>query len=560
MIRLSPEFLRVKTMLNPTLTQKRSDNKLTIDDRAKKLFGVIYDEKEKIEPEDNEPKIKVSTLISKMAFFYEKIRNSVDYKDEHLLRKYSIERILKRQLVIQGAIEKGRSEEVARHLLTELIRADYLPNNKIPESKIFEISRVINKYVKLKIYSPQDKDKKNNNLTDWIIGLAASEIEERLGRSEISETLVNYMFEVLGKNIVVTDPAYAKDKEIQIYVGINRNFFRFDRNMMEFILFKYFNEGWSEAGDEEIKTIARDIYSIRAAIDYQIDHPISKRLDRIIMRYTVIFSVLSEVIEADPIGAYNKLKSDVPEFEKTIKAVCEKKYKKTRSKLWGAALRSIIYIFLTKMIVAIILEVPATQLLGQTVNAISLAINIGFPPFLLFLIVLFTRVPSNENTKKVIEGIKEVVYIEAEKKEPYKVRPFLKKSGSLNTFFGILYAVTFFASFGIVVWVLGQINFNFISTILFLFFLTLVSFFGLRIRKRVRELHVIEPKENILGLLGDFFYTPVIAVGKWLSEKFSRMNVLVFVLDFIIEAPFKIFVEVTEEWAKYVKERREELD
>ncbi|MFA6171517.1 MAG: hypothetical protein WCW77_02485 [Patescibacteria group bacterium] len=547
-------------MLNPTLTQRKNENKTTIDERAKKLFGVIYDEKEKVEPENDEPKIKVSALISKMAFFYEKIRYSVDYKDEHLLRKYSIERNLKRQLVIQGSIEKRKAGEVARLLLTELIRADYLPNNKIPETKIDEIAEVINKYMKLNAYSLKSgrlKDKKG--LTGWIIGIAASEIEERLGRTLSQETLINYMYEILNKDIIVSDQNFEKDKEIQIYLGINRNYFRFDRNMMEFILFKYFNEGWGAPGDEQIAKIANNLEFLKEAIGYQIDHPLSARVDKVIGRYTVFFSVLTEVIEADPIGAYNKMKNEPSEFEKTIKAVCEKKYKGARSKLWRAAVRSIIYIFMTKMVLAFILEVPVTQILGQTVNAFSLAINIGFPPILLFIIVMFTSVPSDENTKKIIEGIKQITYVEFERQEPYKIRVPLKKSGSLNTFFGLIYIITFFASFGFVVWLLTEINFNFISITIFLFFLTLVSFFSLRIRKRVRELVVTDQKENFLGLLADFFYTPILAVGKWLSEKFSRMNVFVFVLDFIIEAPFKIFVELTEEWTKYVRERREEL-
>jgi len=59
--------------------------------------------------------------------------------------------------------------------------------------------------------------------------------------------------------------------------------------------------------------------------------------------------------------------------------------------------------------------------------------------------------------------------------------------------------------------------------------------------------------------LVDFLYTPVIAAGQWLSEKFSQINIFIFILDFIIEAPFKIFVEITEDWTRYVKERREDI-
>jgi hypothetical protein len=92
-----------------------------------------------------------------------------------------------------------------------------------------------------------------------------------------------------------------------------------------------------------------------------------------------------------------------------------------------------------------------------------------------------------------------------------------------------------------------------------LFFLTLVSFFSLRIRKVAREMYIVEGSESILSFIADFFYVPIIEVGKWLNEKFSRLNFLVFILDFIIEAPFKVFVGIAEDWTRYVRERKEEI-
>jgi hypothetical protein len=104
-------------------------------------------------------------------------------------------------------------------------------------------------------------------------------------------------------------------------------------------------------------------------------------------------------------------------------------------------------------------------------------------------------------------------------------------------------------SFGAVVWGLNKINFNFVSITIFLFFLALISFFGLRVR-RGSELMVVEPRENIFIFLTDFFYVPIIAVGKWLSQNFSKLNVL---------APFKLVVQMAEEWSKYVKERKDDI-
>ena len=552
-------------MLNPTLSQKngQSLSSPTIDDRAKRLFQLVYSEQHQEEKDDDTPKIKVSTLISRLSFYYEKIRNTVDYKEEHLLRKNAIERILKREIIIQGVFQEVKSSEVAKHLLTELIRAAYLPNNKIPETKIEEVTVVISKYMALRKYGLKNLDEENpfkKELSNWVIGIAASEIEEQLGRSEVVQSIVEYMYETMQENIQLEDDIqHQKDKEIQIYLSIHRDFLKFDRDMLSFILLKYYNKGWKSAGEQQIMDLAKNIGAMHEAMNFQLEHPLNKQIDRLASRYTVLFSILRDVIEDDPVGVFNSIKHDPKAFPRAIKRICEKRYKDTGSKLWRAAVRSILYIFVTKSILVFILEIPATTLFGEAVNYMSLAINITFPPFLLFLIVMFTPLPSEDNTKKIIEGIGQIIFVENERKEPYKLKAPIEVKHRMNTFFTILYSFTFFISFGIVIWILKRINFNFVSIIIFLFFLTLISFFSIRIRKRVRELIIVDVKESVLSLFADFFYTPILAVGKFISERFSKINVFIFILDFIIEAPFKIFVEIAEEWSKYVKSRRDQI-
>ena len=205
------------------------------------------------------------------------------------------------------------------------------------------------------------------------------------------------------------------------------------------------------------------------------------------------------------------------------------------------------------------LEVPATLWFGEEINNISLAINVIFPAFLLFLAVLFTRLPGEDNSFKIIKGIEEVIFVERGRTEPFQLRKPVERTKLLNTVFGIIYSITFFLSFGFVVWALNTAKFSWVSIIIFLFFLAFVSFFSIRIRRNARELMIIEAKESIFSFISDFFYIPIVTAGKWLSEKFSRINVFVFFMDFIIEAPFKIFVEIAEEWTKYVKERKDEI-
>ena len=552
-------------MFNPKLS-KKTESTLTVSAETKKLFQVIYQEQNKgRQKDDDTPKIRVSDLISKMAFYYEKIRNSVDYKEEHLLRKNAIERILRRQIVIEGAIsiKKIKSEEIARHLLNELIRAAYLPNNQIPETKIDEIGAVINKYLILKnqVFLLLKKQREERGeVVKWIIQLAACEIEERLGRSRVDTTVIDYTYKILLKNIKLPDNLlYEKDKEIQIFIGIHRNLLKFDRDMVGFILLKYFCGNWAEAAEDEIARTAANILPLYRAIQEQTDHPLANQLNRIISRYTVFFSILTDVIREDPRGVYDNFRKDPKAFPRQIKQICEKRYRKSRAKLWRAAARSIIYIFITKSIFAILLEVPATRWFGEEINAFSLAVNISFPAVLLFLIVLFTRLPSEDNSAKIVEGIHEIVFDEHERAEPFRLGKPAKRGKVLGAVFGLMYAITFFLSFGLVVWGLNVLRFSPVSIVIFLFFLAFVSFFSIRIRKNARDLIIVPPKENILNLFSDFLYVPIVAAGKWMSEKFSRVNIFVFFLDFIIEAPFKVFVEIAEEWTKYVRERKEEI-
>lgn len=140
-------------MVSPNLIKRKEvDEVLELNDNTKKLFQIIYSEekrkKEKLN--DNVPKIKVSELVSRLSFVYEKVRNAVDYDEDHLLRKNAIARILKRQVIIEGVIKEVDAQNLSHHLLTELIRGGYLPNNEIPERKIYEIGNLLDKYIQLK--------------------------------------------------------------------------------------------------------------------------------------------------------------------------------------------------------------------------------------------------------------------------------------------------------------------------------------------------------------------------------------------------------------------------
>src|SRR3989338_1520328 len=110
-------------------------------------------------PQEGEGLIHVDEAASSVASFYEKMRDIIDWREEHLLRKTAIERILKRRLFI-----RKEGQGVAQSLVQELIRGGHFPNDSIRESKILDVQKLIDKYVFIinNASAPQ--------LHDWLMG------------------------------------------------------------------------------------------------------------------------------------------------------------------------------------------------------------------------------------------------------------------------------------------------------------------------------------------------------------------------------------------------------
>jgi hypothetical protein len=87
-------------------------------------------------------------------------------------------------------------------------------------------------------------------------------------------------------------------------------------------------------------------------------------------------------------------------------------------------------------------------------------------------------------------------------------------------------------------------------------FVSLISFAGTRIKSRAKELVVEKEKEKFLTTLFDLFSIPVIQLGKWLSNQWSKHNALAVLLNSLLDMPFQIFVEFLEQWRFFMKEKK----
>lgn len=499
--------------------------------------------------------IEVHDTISNVAWAYEKLRQAIDYQDEHLLRKNAIERILKRRLVAGVT-----ADAIAEPLILELIRGRYLPNKTLPVTLIGQAAEVINRYIHLWIQIPHLAKDESDKLFAWYLAMISVELNEVLAPADHDEALLQLMYRVTHKDIVFAEEHLSEEeKNTQLYIAIHRALLKSDQSIIAYHLFMRQHPEWSEATPEEITDLGQHLPDIKGQIDGQLLHSAGELLQRLMKKYTIIFLIFDDLAQQYGAEAAQRMMM-TEELINDIKAAYINRRKKILGKITRSIIRSAIYIFLTKMLLLILIEIPIERIIyPEATNVWPLIINVSFPPLLLLLLGITIRPAGKKNEISVIENVEALIYRGDEQNSLVRPRKPIRRSSFFTGLFRFVYALTFILVFGGIISALTLLHFTPISTFIFLLFLTIVSFFGIRVRLLSKELLVVDQRENIATVMFDFLTVPVLQVGRWISLRVPRVNVLIFFLDVIIEAPFKAFLEATEGFFGFLREKREEI-
>ena len=507
------------------------------------------------------PTISVDEVASKVAGFYEKIKGVVDWREEHLLRKRAIERILKRKMFLQE-----KNGNISEPLVYELIRGGHFPNNSIPETKIQDIQKILNKYFFILNNAPETISQKNNTKSktqDWLLDIASYEIEKTLSSTEKQEALIEYMTDLMEQRIKISQGAIAfnsiteQEKNIQIYIAVQRALLKFDESTIIYYLISKQYPEWNNLSADSplLLEIAQKIYFIQNTITKQLKHPLSEKFFNICEQYNTSYLILDDIITQDTIKATENLEN--PEvLENLIKKSYSKKLIKLKSKIKRAALYSTISIFLTKIGIALAIEVPIDKFMGDF-NLMTLWINILLPPLLMFLLVVSIKPPKKENLDSVIMEVMKIVH-QKQRKDIYEIKKHRKKGQILNAIIFIIYCLTFLVSFGIIYKILQHLNFSYPSMAIFIFYFSIISFLGVKIREQSKELTIQKSKETIIFFILDLFTLPILRMGRWFSEKYAKLNIGL-LITILIDMPFSSFLEFLEQWRYFLKEKKQEI-
>ncbi len=506
---------------------------------------------------DDYTKIPVSQAVSFFAIAYEKIRNTIEFREEHLMRRAAIERIAKRRLSMNPT---GAGE--GSNIVRELLWARYFPQDSLSERESTEVQNIIDIYINLRAVlitgRPRDTIR---YLDEFIYDLLTCEIEESL-TPDVSqrENIFTYFIFQLLKNKISIPNIDADTQNAFLLTTIEKTYRKSDVAYQRYHLFNVFYQPLAKYSIEDLKSLAPKLPKIFEKIDDTLRNPIIDKIGKFVKKQLPPFLILFDLIKHVSHADLQTLLTDKAKLWTEVELLCRQKYAAVQKRLRGLAVRSLIYVFITKMLLAILLEGPLSQYFFGEVEWVSIAINSLFPPFFMLVIILFNKVPDEENTRRIFQRIVDIVDADVSFENKValiapKVKP---RRPSLQLGFTVFYITTFVVTLYLIWLILTMLNFNFISQLIFLFFVSTIAFFAHRIKNVTSEYKLIE-KDSFFTPFVDFFFMPMLAMGKFFSSELAKLNFFTFIFDILIEAPYKLIIEVIEEWISFTRTKKEEI-
>lgn len=496
----------------------------------------------------NSANVEVGDVTSSAAKLYERIRNSVDYRESYLLRRSAIERMLSRRFnayILPDPLAVG--------LVKELLRAGYISESQITQEKITEIASIANRYLNfIKAMSKTSRE--------YFLGIASAEIDDCLMKDEKENILFDFFTKIISRDLEKIKYPTSKwsNKEERIKIALYLYCYQFDLPTIRYFLFKDSVPNWQTF--DQVTTpseIHGKLLTSKLKVEHIIKQAKTTELSKIIQVYNPLIITINDIYKQNP-QAFDKILISKNRLQNEISFVVSNRYLEIKKRLLRSITRATFFIFVTKIFFAVLLELPYDLFIISHVDYLPLVINLLIPPVLMILTYFLVYIPDENNTEKLIDYIQSIIYNGDLSWLEEKIYP-KKRSNSFTNILNIMYIISFLIILSLVIWILRLLNFTIVSGAIFFFFISVVSFFAFRIRMSANEIVVTRKKESFLASIIDYFLLPFLGFGKWLSVTFTNFNVFIFILDFIIEAPFKTILEVIEHWSEFIKEKKDDI-
>lgn len=488
----------------------------------------------------------VASLGSGFYFAYEQLRNVAEYREHHLLLRSAIQRYLERY------VRLDHFEPTAADLVTELTQSGYLKNNTVPlttveqaDATLAGLSDVFERLRKHRVH--------REDAADWLYQFASVQIENLIAPDPRNHVLMQFAYEHYFYCIDRSATGVAKISDhhyrIALFCAVQRALFKSDLATTRYYCVSL---SLPDLPSQPIE----HVIELNRTIDRLYQGAPTNRLFRLINRYGAPLRIMRDLVLEG--SSFSQAFANRGETLSRVRSICAQNYEATRKSLGSRILKTIFFIFLTKTLIGVSLEVPYDLFISGAISWRPLIINILFPVAYMIMIGSRISTPSRQNTEVIADYIDRILYDGAGVPVVYKPRKRVT-SKALNATFTFIYVVLFFAMMALLLWGLQQLQFNLVNGIIFFLFLSAVSFLGLRLRGQAHELSMLDERHSVMQTLTDTLTAPFVRVGHWLSDKYAKANIVTAILDTAIEMPIKTSLRLLRQWVGFMRDKQEEL-
>ena len=487
---------------------------------------------------NTEEKMHVVGAGATITAGYEQLRNAAEHAEENVLLQRAIRRFYRRLFL---ARDRNFAANSGEELITELTLAGYLANDSIPRSYIDRIGKSASEY--FDVYSSLDWRNKHRDI--WTLDVLSVEIENMLGdyikQDAFIEFSYNYFLDYFknegrGKQV--------ENHDVSVFIAVHRALLKTDAARIRWILLQRYQQS-----PKEFTSYTKT----NELIDGLMDGEETERLYRIINRQGATFRILWQMVENEE--DLDTVLDSRDRFLSAYEAQIETTYNAVSKKIRRGIIKSVIFLFITKTLVGVLIEVPYDIWMHGQIVWLPLVINLLFPPLYMVLLSNTLLLPGHANTEALIDKAEALLY-GASSKAIVSPR---RRAGNYGWPYRVAYALFILLVIGSAVWGLYSLGFSILHLAIFLIFLSTASFLGFSLSRLVREVEAIDGYQGGVTMIRDFLYMPFVMIGRWISEKYAKINLVAQILDMVIELPLKTILRLVRQWGAFMSDQKDRL-
>lgn len=495
------------------------------------------------EPSNSEERLHVDEIFGTAYFAFEQLRNAADYSEQHLLMRKSIERYLKRN--INWGLQA--EQDFASDLVIELTQSRYIKNDSIGLEIISRINEQADYYSKVFQHTIRYLNIDKGRLNGWVNQIASAHFERLIVKQTgARDGFLGFAFRHFGESIR-TQEYNQSDSNFQksLYVAIQRAILRSDIASVRYQMYNasFFYQQMSPSVFVQMNEEVDEIFRSQ----------LTNKLTRLVDRNGSAMRVIENLVDLNK--DFEKLLADKTELKRQTEEILLQRYALVDIRLRQGIIKSVVFIFITKIFVGVAIEIPYDLLRNGFIDFLPLTLNIVFPPIYMASLGFAIQKPSVHNLSVVKRNVINTLFDTKQDKQYH-----LEDTGSRwSVVFNIVYGLTFITSIGLVVYLLRLLGFNIVQATLFFVFLSAVSFFSVRLVDSTKDYVAVESTIGLRDLVFNIFMTPFIKIGQKLSDTYAQINFITYILDFAIEMPLKTSLAFVREWSQFLQGKRDRL-